>query len=221
MHANGYFDTDVISIANLYLSPQEIEGTSLQLEKTTFHELLHASGYVNGAGFNFHDTALQGRAWEEAFVSHSVDVAFSQPDAAPQAEIINPFDRISVPTFSYIEERQLMAHLSSEELADISVDVWARAFFASKDKKYQQQLRQKLEDGFDRIDDRPHSLQLFNDEYEATWEPYDSKARYKVVTAMADKALRYLGTKVETWSEYETMAEKATFMVRKRVADRT
>lgn len=216
LNAHGYFDMSIISLANLYLSRKDLSGITPQLQKTAFHEWLHAAGKISGSGFLFHTTPFQGRAWEEGFVSHSVDVAFPEDAKDPQIDVLNPDNRTAVFSSSYKLERQVMAYLSSEHLSNIPISLWAHAYFDSHWYRMQEYLAEKVDKGLRRIDNPPYTLEAFNLAYESTWHPNNEVSRERLLSGVAKRALAYLGVTVRTLSENEQPLDEKIFAVVER-----
>jgi hypothetical protein len=196
LSASGYFNKDIISLANLYVLATDHHGISPQLERTTFHELMHAAGFVGGGGFSFHPSPLNGRVWEEAYVAHSTAVAHSKRLTDPQPEVIIPADRSDQTEFSYTEEREILGGLSTPALSDIPVELWGKAFFDKSEGRHQNTVLQKLRVGFDIIDPDPSAMNDFVENYEATWTNEDGAGRAHLLRTMAHRILRHQGIEV-------------------------
>jgi hypothetical protein len=207
MQAAGYFDTHVISIANLYNEPILQLDISAQLEQTVFHELLHAAGHVGDAGFHFHKNPVHGRLWEEAFIAHSTAVAFSAKHLDPQPDIFDPLERKGNIDTTYQDERQIMGHFSSPDIANIPADLWADAFFDDGENKNQRNIARKLRLGFQAISSSEDAFETFNEAYEATYSPIgNERARSDLLFALDNQICRYRGIDVESLVENSSHA---------------
>lgn len=191
--ANGYFDAHTITLANMYALATEQFGISVDIEHTTFHELLHGAGEVSGGGFFFNQSsALYSRILEEAFVTHSTEVARNKR-SDPQIATIDPMERIGGATFTYGEERQAMALLSATDMANIPPDLWAAAFFSRGDSRARQELIAKLRSAFALLDPDPLAFETLNQSYEMAWIAQNDMERARLLADLEEKANRIRG----------------------------
>ena len=210
IHAVGYFDTNTIRLANLYTSGEDRYPETQQLEQTTFHELLHASGHIEEQGFHFHDTPVSGRIWEEAFISHSVGVAFTPEHIAPLPDIYDPAERPGNTVFSYSDERRTIGFLSSPDIADIPADLWGRAFFDRANQHQQKALARKLRLGFQALTSSEDGYETFSSAYEDTWYPDDRKSRDKLLEDIENSVYEFRGVELIDESSMGVFADEDT-----------
>jgi hypothetical protein len=192
-NATGLFNSYTIRLANLYAIATEQFGISVDLEETTFHELLHGAGEVSGGGFRFNQSsALYSRILEEAFVTHSTEVARSKR-ADPQIAAIDPAERIGYASFTYSEERRAMALLSATDIANVPPDLWAAAFFSNEDSQARRKLMAKLRGAFTLLDPDPIAFETLNQSYENTWVSQNSMERSRLLAELEKKVNRVRG----------------------------
>ncbi|MDB5163234.1 MAG: hypothetical protein JWO54_149 [Candidatus Saccharibacteria bacterium] len=199
----GHFDTEDIVLANLYALATEQNGISINLEKIAFHELLHASGCVSKGGFIYQSSSpLEGRVFEEFFVTHSTEVAFSGRHG-PQVEVFNPYERIGGTDHIYAEERKAIGLLSSPQLANIPADSWANAFFSNYDSNYQRMVASQLKIAFTALYDQPNALEDFSKSYEDGWISRDASARSSLFLDLEKRVAKLQGRQFSSMVEHE------------------
>jgi len=211
MNAAGYFNSEVIALANHYQLATEQIGISPRLKNTTFHEMLHATGI----GFFSNPKALvYARVLEEPFVSHSAAVSSGYEVGRDQVSIYDPNNRVGGSEYlSYSEERQVMGYLSEPDVGNIPPDLWANAFFSDKDGKYRPMLLSQLKLGFAAIrSDAPKAYRQFTKRYEKLWMASDHEGRTKLMQDFEKDVLEMRGYEFELLSDDEVEFESDDFM---------
>jgi hypothetical protein len=211
MSANGYFNSEVITLANLYQLSSEQIGMSPRIKNTTFHEMLHATG----TGFFSSNKALiNTRILEESFVSHSAAVAAGYESGRDQVAVYDPNNRVGGSEYlSYTEERQVMGYLSEPDVGNIPPDLWATAFFSDKDSDYRPMLLNQIKLGFTAIrSDNPKAYKQFTKQYEKLWVTADHDGRSKLMQDFEKDVLEMRGYEYEVLSDDEVEFESDDFM---------
>jgi hypothetical protein len=166
--ANGYCTPRVIASANNYILPDIMEGMSSEMEGTVFHEYLHGASIQSATGFINGIATEGGHRWlDESFVEHATQVARDR--LQPDITVIRPSKRRDIGASNiYPQERTVLAALTSNDAADIPIDLLAAAYFSPLESRERQEVEHRLNSFLSQVipNSDGHGLHAFSEQYE-------------------------------------------------------
>lgn len=204
--ADGICTPEIITIANNYMLPDIMEGISPDMQGVYFHEYLHGAGMQSASGF-MEGIATNGvhRWLEESFVEHATQVA--RDEFQPDATVVHPAKRREIGAGSvYYQERQILASLTSDNLAGIPIDLLATAFFSSRDSRERHEVERRLNTFFETIlpGSEEQGIDTFSQLYEESRHDIERAHLFSKLIGTIEESARYSLSHTES---SETLSE--------------